>query len=604
MVFAIAASANNSTLDKLYIVNAEWQKNADGKALALSTNIGDPSTYNDWIATHLMLVENTLRLRDVSSLSIAQQQHRKALLDELHGYWQAGTFPINSYTNYKTPVFIDAQGTHCAVGYLMQQSGNDELAQTINRNEKFAYVHEITTEGVGAWADKHGFTVDELAWIQPGYPPVVDADNLRGGIQGTVNTMVADASNQIIYAGGSFTQAATGNPCSNIAMYLMGFAGYDWIGVGDGVNGKVNTLLLHNNKLYAAGSFSSAGSVGASNVAVYDITSGQWQALGTGLNGEVNALAVYNSEVYAGGAFTDMVSKWNGTAWVAIPNLLITGTVRALEVFDGKLAIGGDFDIATGAPRKNVIGYDGTNAVIMGFGTPTPVNDFAIHEGKLFAGCDVVQGNDTCALAVYENDNWAVRLKGSDGILDAFGGTTIKHIESNGSALIAGGEFWCGTGMTIGSNLMSYTRQTIDTIVYNVCTPLVSIDSAVHTFTTMGGQLYFGGAFNALYSASSSDTFNQVASLTLDPTGIKDINKNSISIQAYPNPSSDMVMVKAKGSETLQQVEVYDITGRKVLSTTPNANTANINVAELHSGIYSIQVLTAKGSGTARLVKN
>lgn len=604
LVFAIVANANNATLEKLNIINAEWQKNADGKALALSTSIGNPSTYNDWIATHLMLVESTLRLRDISTLTIAQQQHRKQLLDELHGYWQAGTFPINSYTNYKTPVFIDAQGTHCAVGYLMQQSGNDELAQTINRKEKFAYVHDITTPGVGTWAAEHGFTVDELAWIQPGYPPVVEADNLRGGIRGTVNTMVADANNQIIYAGGSFTQAATGNPCSNVAMYLMGFAGYDWISVGDGVNGKVNTLLLHNNKLYAGGSFTSAGSVGASNVAVYDITSGQWQALSTGLNGEVNALAIYNNEVYAGGAFTDMVSKWNGTAWQAVQNLLITGTVRALEVFDGKLAIGGDFDIATGAPRKNVIGYDGTNAVIMGFGTPTPVNDFAIHEGKLFAGCDIVQGNDTCALAVYENDNWAVRLKGSIGVMDAFGGTTIKHIESNGSALIAAGEFWCGTGMIVGNNLMSYTQGTFDTTVYNVCAPLVSVDSAVHTFTTMGSQLYFGGAFNALYSASSSDTFNQVASLTLDPTGIKDINKNSISIQAYPNPSSDMVIVKTNNSETLQQVEVYDVTGRKVLSIAPNVNTANINVAELHSGIYSIRALTAKGSGTARLVKN
>ncbi len=273
-------------------------------------------------------------------------------------------------------------------------------------------------------------------------------------------------------------------------------------------------------------------------------------------------------------------------------------------MFDGKLAIGGDFDIATGAPRKNVIGYDGTNAVIMGFGTPTPVNDFTIHQGKLFAGCDVVQGNDTCALAVYENNNWTVRLKGSDGLMDAFGGTTIKKIESNGSALLAAGEFWCGTGMIVGNNLMSYTQQTFDTITYNVCAPLVSIDSAVHAFTTMGGQLYFGGAFNALYSAASSDTFNQVASLTLDPTGIKDVNRNNISIQAYPNPSSDMVMVKTNSSETLQQVEVYDVAGRKVLSTTPNANTANINVADLVSGIYNIQVLTAKGSGTARLVKN
>lgn len=604
LLFAVTTNANNAPLDQLTIVNAEWQNNADGRALTTAANLGNPSTYNDWIAAHLMLVENTLRLRDVSTLTIAQQQHRKQLLDELHGYWQAGTFPINSYTNYKTPVFIDAQGTHCAVGYLMQQSGNDELAQRINRNEKFAYVKQIQTPGVKAWADEQGFTVDELAWIQPGYPPVVNADNLEGGVNGTVNTIAADATNQIVYIGGSFTQATSGNPCSNVAAYISGIAGYDWIGLGGGVNGKVNVLLLHNNKLYAGGSFSSAGNVGASNVAVYDITSGQWQALGTGVNGEVNALAIYNGEVYAGGAFTDMLSKWNGTAWQAVDNLLITGTVRALEVFNNELVVGGDFDIATGAPRKNVIGYDGTYPVLMGFGTPTPVNDFSVHEGSLFAACDVVKGTDTCALAVFENNNWNVRLRGGgDGLIEAFGGTAIKHIESNGDELLAAGDFWCGTGMTIGNNLMAYTQEMYDTTLYNICMPLVSLDSAVNAFVTMGNQLYFGGLFNQLYGPSSA-SFNQVASIALQTTGIGDVKNESISIQTYPNPSSNVVVVKANDNEILQQIEVYDIAGRKVLSTKPDASTVSINVGELASGVYNVQVLSAKGRGTARIVKN
>lgn len=604
MAAGLVLNAHNNTLEKLTTVNAEWQKNTDGKALINETNVGKPATYNDWIATHLMLVENTLRQRDVSQLSIAQQQHRKQLLDELHGYWQAEVFPINSYTNYNTPVFIDALGTHCAVGYLMQQSGNDELAQRINREQKFAYVHGITVPGVGKWADEHGFTVDELAWIQPGYPPIVEADNLDGGVNGTVNTMVADATSQVVYIGGNFTQNAMGNTCNYVAAYISGVAGYDWISVGNGTNGPVNAMLLHNNKLYVAGSFSSAGSVAANNVAVYDINTGQWQALGAGLNGEVLALAMYNGSLYAGGKHTDMASKWNGTAWSGITASMITGEVRALEVYNNELIIGGKFDVASGAFRENVIGYDGTNLVFIGMGTTTAVNDFAIHQGKLFAACDIVEGTDTCALAVYDSNinMWQVRLKGADAVMESFGGIAIKHIESDGTALVCGGDFWCGVGMTIGNNLMQYTQETYDTVTYNICSPLVSLDSAVHTFTTMNGQLYFGGAFNQLYGPSSM-SFNQVAAISLQSTGIGDV-KNAISIQAYPNPTNNLVTVKTSKDEQLNAVEVFDITGRKVLDAAAQTTSLNMNVAELPSGIYNIRAHTAKGIGNIRLIKN
>jgi hypothetical protein len=238
----------------------------------------------------------------------------------------------------------------------------------------------------------------------------------------------------------------------------------------------------------------------------------------------------------------------------------------------------------------------------MGFGTATPVNDFAIHEGKLFAACDIVQGTDTCALAVFENSNWTIRLKGSDGLMDAFGGNNIKHIESNGATLLAAGDFWCGSGMTMGNNLMEYSQQTIDTITYNICEPLIWNDSAVHTFTTMGGQLYFGGAFSIMYSASATDTFNHVAALALQSTGIDKV-KSAISVQAYPNPTANIVTVKTSG-ELLTAVEVFDITGRMVLANSSKGSSVMLNVVELPNGIYNIRAHTDKGTGNVRIIKN
>jgi hypothetical protein len=95
-------------------------------------NFTTPNTFNEWIAVHLKLVETTLRQRDIRHLSASQISHRTALLDKLQQYHQAGVFPINDYLPYKNPIFIDRIGTHCAVGYLMQQSGAEDLAQRID----------------------------------------------------------------------------------------------------------------------------------------------------------------------------------------------------------------------------------------------------------------------------------------------------------------------------------------------------------------------------------------------------------------------------------------------------------------------------------------
>ncbi len=165
-------AANNTVLSKLVIVNAEWTEQKDGIALLDKFSVAGDKNYNDWIATHLMLVEATLKSRSVSHLSKAQAANRANCLNELRGYWQAGSFPINDYVNYKTPVFIDRKGTHCAVGYLMMRSGHNDLAKKINSEQPFAYVYEIKTNGVKEWADKNGFTLGELAWIQPTYPCV------------------------------------------------------------------------------------------------------------------------------------------------------------------------------------------------------------------------------------------------------------------------------------------------------------------------------------------------------------------------------------------------------------------------------------------------
>jgi hypothetical protein len=526
---------------------------------------------------------------------------------KLNGYWKAGIFPVNDYLPYKNPVFIDRIGTHCAVGYLMQQSGAENLAQQINSEQQFAYVHEIKVAGVKEWADENGFTIDELAWIQPGYPPTIDAEDMDRGLNGTVNAIVIDPNTQEVYAGGSFSQSTIGNNCSNIAVWISGFAGYDWISVGSGVNGTVYALMLHDNKLYVGGDFTMAGSVSTPHVAVYDIALGQWQAMGN-LDSTVRAFAVYNNEIYAGGDFTGQVSKWDGNAWQNINTGLIgNGSVRALKVWNNELVIGGQFDVVTGAPRKNVVSYDGVYMNIMGMGTPTPVNDFEIYKNQLYAGCDFYEGSDTCVLAKFDavNDNWTIELKNGDGIylnnLSQPG--SIRDLMYRDTVLYAAGDFFADAMMTYGYGLTSITQyySSLDSSYHYAFGPLLATDAPLNCIAADNYNIYFGGEFT---TNLNFDTLNHIGYLQLLSVGINNKKETNPRVSVFPNPASANLVIKSiSEAEKIVRYEVYDVSGKLMMKEIVNDSQKDISLQSLAAGNYTLKILTNDSSEIAQIVK-
>ena len=82
-----------------------------------------------------------------------------------------------------------------------------------------------------------------------------------------------------------------------------------------------------------------------------------WVAMGSGLHGVgVYSLAVYQNQLYAGGFFDTVytpgngIAKWTGSAWTALgtgANKGVFGVpgyrVRAMKTFGGKLYVGGTF---------------------------------------------------------------------------------------------------------------------------------------------------------------------------------------------------------------------------------------------------------------------
>ena len=585
---ALSSAANESIIHHLLEVNTEWKNQSDAQQHALTCDAVNNTTFDDWIATHLMLVEQTLRQRSTEQLSHQQTANRYALLNELNSYWHSRAFPVNDYLSYKNPVFIDRTGNHCAVGFLMKQSGASALAQEINSKQKFAFIKDITIDGVADWASTNGFTLDELAWIQPGYPVAYTVSSLEGGLNGTVNCMVTSSSNPAIYAGGSFTSSTKGASCNGIAMYISGIAGMDWLGLGTGVNGTVNSILIHNDALYVGGEFTMAGSVPANNIAIFDLLTYQWMSIGS-LDAEVTSLAIYNNEIYAGGKFTGYISKWNGSQWQDVSQGFIYGEgVRTLEVWDNLLLIGGKFELATGALRRHVATFDGTQMGSSGFGTVTPVNDFEVFRDTLYAACDFVDGTDTCAIARLVNYDWEIAIKPFQSMMDYFDGISIKQLMAEDNQLFCAGEFAAFSGMIYGSNLMK-----IDNVLngqWNL-SPLLLTDNRINTIAPLDNTICFGGSF----IAAGNDTLNHIGVFSNSLLGIDVPRLNTPDLfEVYPNPASNYFRIHLKEFAAGKDLwlKICDVTGREVWQ------------EKILNPLMPVDIITAKGIYLVQLMEN
>lgn len=180
-------------------VNAQWT--------TMQPNISKDKTtvrFNseaERIAAHLHRVQEHLSTHIPTEISPAARSHRQSLMRSLDNYADRSVFPLNDLVPGRSPVFIDELGNACAVGHLMIMSGDEALAERIRAEMNLAYVHDIALPEVAAWAATNGFTIDELAWIQPTYdhmkirdPRLIATIHMTNGdhfiVQGPANAQV------------------------------------------------------------------------------------------------------------------------------------------------------------------------------------------------------------------------------------------------------------------------------------------------------------------------------------------------------------------------------------------------------------------------------
>ncbi len=131
-------------------------------------------TPDDLTQLHLRLVEKMLRQRPTTHLTPQQRTNRRNALDAFQLYWQRKQFPKNLHHSTFTPAFVDDYQTVCAVGYLVEASGAEELKDLVVAKSNYTLVEDMKIPDLEKWAQENGFTLEELKWIQPTYVPEHD----------------------------------------------------------------------------------------------------------------------------------------------------------------------------------------------------------------------------------------------------------------------------------------------------------------------------------------------------------------------------------------------------------------------------------------------
>jgi hypothetical protein len=376
------------------------------------------------------------------------------------------------------------------------------------------------------------------------------------------------------------------------------------------VDGPVSSILVDGNKVYVAGSFANAGSVPASNIAVWDTSTESWSALGSGTNGtnnDVLDLLKQGSKIYAVGTFTqaggnsaNYVAVWDGTSW----SNLGSGTdndVNSIAYMQGSIYAAGDFSTAGGNAANNIAKWNGSAWSALGAGTDaeimdlTIVGDSVLYAAGSFSNAD---GNPAKKVAMWDGTNWEALGAGLDNTVY---GLTFKDntlyaggkFENSGVTEIAGIAKWDGnTWKSVGSGLTGFSGSEVHTINVSQDNHLI----VGGLFNEVGNKAAFGlSMYDLTETPVSNERETEIASdFTLQ--------------QNYPNPFNPTTNITYKvPSQSPVTLKVYNMLGQQV-STLVNgvkaagSHTVSFDASNLSSGMYIYRLTAANTSITRKMM--
>jgi len=128
------------------------------------------------------------------------------------------------------------------------------------------------------------------------------------------------------------------------------------------------------------------------------------------------------------------------------------------------------------------------------------------------------------------------------------------------------------------NNAISYSRGIFTSTDWTVCNTDFSVQTNKEGFELTGNIMF----------------------RYLEPLGID--SQKSMQLKIYPNPTTGELKIES-GELKIEHIDVYDVAGRKQLSTFNSQLSTEIDISHLSAGIYFVKVMTEQGEITKKIIK-
>ncbi|HIB47958.1 MAG TPA: T9SS type A sorting domain-containing protein [Flavobacteriaceae bacterium] len=269
-----------------------------------------------------------------------------------------------------------------------------------------------------------------------------------------------------------------------------------------------------------------------------------------------------------------------------------------------------------GTPRAVVVDNNNNFYIVDSTGNYTFVDQIEPANGQSFTGLEYTSDGALYGIAT-----------------DGMGSTTLYEIDLlTAQATAVGTENGLVVGIALGrdmdNNLYSYDIDT--NLVYRIdrLTGAPTLLGPIGFNAEFGQGMSYDSSTNTLLaSAFNSDTFKPelrsintttgtstllgviVPALTLqfawmskyDPSlGVTDISTERFTL--YPNPTTNLLTISALTN--IETITIYNSLGQLILQQEETGNTASVDVSELASGLYIVQVGTGHAQNSQQFIKH
>ena len=187
--------------------------------------------------------------------------------------------------------------------------------------------------------------------------------------------------------------------------------------------------------------------------------------------------------------------------------------------------------------------------------------------------------------------------------LNLVGGTTVTISYYIREYKAAGNGGVNNLAVTIGSDATIEAQTTVLNNHANFNTDTYTLQTATFPVVTTG---VYNLGFH--YTGSAQSALNNGAIL-LDAVSVMDpllsVNEFLASnLVVSPNPARDIVRIASSENITVNTVSITDVNGRVIRTSNHSASTVEINISDLASGIYLMNINSDKGTAVKKIVKN